>query len=419
MEQRVCSKFEYNVDHQGPSGYETKETLEEDWSIATSRVTFAVLKDPTAPETRLAELGGSDYHASMALQSLIRKIGARFIPGHENALQNEAIAELLLEDLNGIAPTQKIEAKAYGLVVLTEPIQLEVPGGQVTLSAVTREMFEAPRRVSRYTPRPLEFDFAPGTITIRLTTLTPSDVQRTLEKVKVALALFTVCNVDVREYSMSSSGLVSFGGTMWGGRSLTQKRPLILTSANAARLRIFWKQVWAEIPLDAFSRTSESSTTVALSRYIEACSEPRSSEYNLATTMMGLESLFTEGTPEISYRLRQRVSCVLSCLGFNGSAVHAVVAEGYKIRSILVHGGSVTYKERRRVENSYGGLDNLLAHNLHVLRIAILFALQSRMEKDYFLDLVDEAMFDAKKRDQMAGRLGQFEKSLGVAHSFS
>ncbi|MFA5944110.1 MAG: hypothetical protein WC876_06565 [Candidatus Thermoplasmatota archaeon] len=411
----ACSNYLYTSENQGPSSWSTQEGTEEDWGIARSRVVQELSLESKLAifEAQLRDLGGVDYPARFGLESLITRMARAFHGGEPEDNSDAALAALLLHDLSGKPVEHSIVARAAGLVILSEPIELEIPGGLVVLEAFTREMFEKPRRVSRYIPEPFFPDFPTALISIRLVALAPVEAQKVLEKAKTIASLFDPCNLEINEYSMSSSGLRRHGGRMTSGRLAQARRQLVLRQEDVAEFRKFWKQMWPAFPFEPFATRNENPATVSLGRYTEACTEPRSAEYSMTTVMMGLESLFTEGAPEISYRLRQRLSNFLGHVGLDPHSVHATVREGYNIRSTLVHGGSISYKDRRRIDAMYGSLNELLRRNLDLLRLSILLMFLTRMEKDRVLDLLDESMFDSKKREELGNILAHHKTALG------
>jgi hypothetical protein len=415
IETFVCSEYQYTQEHQGPTSWSTEEGVEEDWGIARSRAVAELHSDPArvALETKLSELGGADYPSRFRLDNLAVSLMKASVP------DTEALAVQLLHDLSGKPTEQLIVARTTGLVVLTEAIELEIPGGQVIFEPFTLELFVKPRRVSRYIPDPFFMDFPTALVTVRVLALAPVEAQKVLERTKVIAALFEPCNLEIHDYTMSSSGFSGHSGTMTSGRSAQARRQLVLRTEDVPAFRKFWKQMWQAFPYDPFAPKHENPATVSLGRYTEACTEPRSAEYSMTTVMIGLEGLFTEGAPEISYRLRQRLSNFLGHIGLNPHTIHATVREGYNIRSTLVHGGSLSYKERRRVETAHGTLDNLLRRNLDLLRLSIILWFMARLEKDRILDLLDESMFDSKRRDELASLLGQYKGAVGRIPSWA
>lgn len=413
-ERNICDDFRYTAETQGPSSWTTEEGTEEDWSIARIRLNRLLQANAAVKqfEARLIEIGGPGYPARHKLDALIGRIAAGF-QGNGSPVGDESLAGLLAHDISGKPSEQTLIGRAMGLILLAGPVALEIPGGEVLLEPFTKEMFERPRRISRYIPESFPGEIPTAQVTVRMVTLAQADVQRVLEKTKIIASLFQPCNLEIYDYSMSSSALASPGGRMSSGRQFQAKRPLVLQAGDVAAFRKFWAALWQTFPFDPFGPKSENPASVALGRYTEACTEPRTPEYSMTTVMMGLESLFTEGAPEISYRLRQRSAAFLAPTGLNPHTIHATIQNGYGIRSTLVHGGSLSYKERRRVEANYGSLDNLLLRNLDLLRISVLLMLLTKMDKERLLDLLDESMFDAKKREELVNIVGQYKLNLG------
>ncbi|MEA3165909.1 MAG: hypothetical protein QOJ26_778, partial [Thermoplasmata archaeon] len=136
-------------------------------------------------------------------------------------------------------------------------------------------------------------------------------------------------------------------------------------------------------------------------------------EYNMATAMMGLEGLLADGEPEISYRMAMRLARLCSLANLNPHSVYDTVRDGYKIRSVLVHGGSLDHRETRKYARLHGSLEALLQKNLQYLRLMVTLWFVARLEKTKFLDLVDEAMWDTKKTAELESLITTHRESLG------
>lgn len=421
-QQRLCKDFLYDEVRQGPSGYETKFFSKLSWAYAVSRVAHEFASTEIAKSARAKlELLKPDFQP-WVFDAVIRDLigaAARL----EGAATLDVIEQRLINYLSDAPVLARTIARAQGLVILAGPVVLPVPGGKVTFRAITKEEFEKPRLVERYLPfGDFGLEEASATIDVEVTTLDQNDGQNILEKTKFVLGLYDACSVSVLEYSMSSDsyGRFMLGGRVFSGRSSVKaNRPLVLKEASIGGFREFWKIIWPLLPAQLLSRKDIGPASVALTRYSEACVEPRTPEYSIATTMMGLEGLYAEGSPEISYRLRQRVARVMGCLGLPAQAVHAAINDGYGVRSILVHGGSIGHKEKKKYSKLYGNLEQLLKLNLSLLRITILLWLLTAMEKDRFLDLVDEAMFDDAKNAELRQIIQPQRDHVGVWPSFS
>jgi len=98
-----------------------------------------------------------------------------------------------------------------------------------------------------------------------------------------------------------------------------------------------------------FGITKIDHLTVAYNRYTDALSQNGVLERRIANAVMGLEALFLKSSEdqELVYRLRIRISKLLSLLGYDPYEVKKIVSDVCTIRSRFVHGGIlVTIKSR-------------------------------------------------------------------------
>jgi hypothetical protein len=118
---------------------------------------------------------------------------------------------------------------------------------------------------------------------------------------------------------------------------------------------------------------------------------------------MGLESLFLKGgeNQELIYRLSIRIAKLFSLLGYDSYRVKEVVRDAYKVRSLFVHGGHLSYKEKRKLNDKFGDINSFLLLLLGYLRISILMMVFIKKEKEEFLDFIDDALVDKDKDSQL------------------
>jgi hypothetical protein len=125
-------------------------------------------------------------------------------------------------------------------------------------------------------------------------------------------------------------------------------------------------------------------------------------------------ALFLEETQELSYRLGLRISKILSLVGKNPLKVRGDIKEAYGIRSTFAHGGHLDYKAKKRLERKYGDVKNLVLAILDYLRLSIIIMILSRSSKDELVDLIDDALLDSAKHQELQSRVSDANNLVGA-----
>lgn len=233
----------------------------------------------------------------------------------------------------------------------------------------------------------------------------PREIQRRVVLATTILRLFKVISVKYISYRMYSDSMTTFvGGTLSSGDTLAALETYLITLEDVPKLKHFWIRVSDSIPESFYDTgiTKIDYTTVAYNRYSDALLQNGIFERRVANAIMGLEALYfkPEGEmQELAYRLRIRVSKLLSLLGYNPYEVKERVNEAYGIRSIFLHGGHLDYKKKMKLESKYKDVKTLLLSVLDYLRISIIVNMLILKEKEEFIDLIDDSLVDRKKED--------------------
>jgi hypothetical protein len=138
-------------------------------------------------------------------------------------------------------------------------------------------------------------------------------------------------------------------------------------------------------------------------------------ERRIANGIMGLESLFLKPSGEVqelSYRVRKRVAKFLANLGLSPIEVEEAMNDAYQVRNRFAHGGRLSYGEKRRLEGKYKDLKNLLRTTLEYLRMSIVALIVLPQEKEALIDLIDDALVDRKRNEELENRLSNVKRIL-------
>ena len=237
------------------------------------------------------------------------------------------------------------------------------------------------------------------------------ELQRKVEQYVAILRLFAVGGVRSSEYQMSSDSLIDWTarGTIGSNfRHLPARETYFIKTGDEAKLMQFVRVLAGALPKDLYdSQGRTDHLTIAFKRYSEALLEATIIESRITTAMMGLEALFLDDSKELAYKLAVRISKAMSFLNHNPFAVRDFVYKAYGIRSTFAHGGHLTYKETKKLEKRYGGVEKILQAVLDYLRISILVMILSHQDKEMFIDLIDDALVDRQKSTDLENRLTQ------------
>jgi len=108
----------------------------------------------------------------------------------------------------------------------------------------------------------------------------------------------------------------------------------MLTRKDIPKLRKFWRVIEKFIPKSfAVMYTQHDYKAIAFERYKEAMNNPGIEEMRIAYAISGLEALFSVNDTELNYRLRMRVSRILSLLGMDSSKIYKDMGVAYGARS--------------------------------------------------------------------------------------
>jgi hypothetical protein len=256
-----------------------------------------------------------------------------------------------------------------------------------------------------------ELGFPPDSI-IRVEKNTTNSWDLQLEGLKTLtlLRLMAVCSADFGAETHGTDSPFSFlGGTAIGGRrSSTRLRGgihrLMLFADLQSHLQRYWD--WAEprLPGELYDLTNKthSSLSIAYERYCDSLFATPV-ERKVATCMMGMEAIYfrTEENAELNYRLALRVSKALSKNGLDPDEIQRHVKFGYRIRSLHVHGGHLSGRERTSVEKCGLSVEELAVRLLDYLRISVFHLAFSGQDKSQFLDLIEKSLVYRQKDDEL------------------
>ena len=87
--------------------------------------------------------------------------------------------------------------------------------------------------------------------------------------------------------------------------------------------------------------------------------------------------------------------------------------DAYVARSIFSHGGHLEYKLKSKFNEKYNGdIKNLLYKILDFLRISIIISITIQMEKEEFIDTIDNSLIDPTGNQKLVNILNPAKNIL-------
>jgi hypothetical protein len=242
------------------------------------------------------------------------------------------------------------------------------------------------------------------------------ELQTRVEHAIAMLRLFRVGSVYAPSYRFSSESITDpFGRSgMSSGLATTPLENYIIRRDELSEVKDFWQSFATIIPPSFYELNAADvdHVTIAYRRYVDALMQNGLIERRIANAVMGLEALLLIGAEqELVYRLSNRLSKLLSMLGYDQYKVRQTIRDTYRVRSLFVHGSQLSYKDNKRLANKYKNVRELLWTVLNYLRVSIVAMILARMGKDEFIDRLDDSLIDRKREEEFARTL-QTAKTL-------
>jgi hypothetical protein len=231
------------------------------------------------------------------------------------------------------------------------------------------------------------------------------EVEELVEQAISILRLFKVGSVKWTSYETYSESVTAGRTSARAGEVTTAHETYVVTQEDVQKLKKFWQTMDKFMPrsLYGLGATKIDYLTIAYNRYSDALLLNGIIERRIMNAIMGLEALFlkTEERQELVYRLKTRISKLLSLFGYNPHEMKRVLRDAYWIRSIFAHGGQLSYDERRKLEEKHKDIKNVLLPVLDYLRISLIVMILSNKGKNELIDLIDESFVDRKREEYL------------------
>lgn len=386
------------------------------WDIASMQ--FAKLIEASEPfRSTLSNLSAlpEEMQASQALGRFVRIVTFEALsnpgaaPERARKLSSAFTRELRREPIEYGG-----EAELEGIAVLVPELSFSTGTNRISLRPTSKEDLEKEVRTfnTLVTPRSV----MPSSImTLSFMGRSARDVQERLEQSVAILRLYKVGGIRWYSVRLLSDSLTDFASSsvIHSGDIHRAYERYAIHESEVARLSAFWEALERTLPYDLYELTDTAITPLSIGykRYCDALLHNGMFERRVANAVMGLEALLLGGeTQDLSYRLRMRAAKLLSHVGGDSSRVKDTLSDAYWIRSVYVHGGHVTDRDKRKLTRVYATLNGLTALVMDYLRMALVCFILMRRPKDEIIEMVDDSMIDREKDRQLEIVMGSVKR---------
>jgi len=405
------NKFEYSeggVTKFSASGeYATKKS----WFKAAIKAIEDIKKsnEYSIASKLLSEIFGEEK-VFIALERFAQKLALKFFTSRLSKKDIDQFIKTFLKDLKEEPVKYGAKVELDGIVILPERIEFKIGDTNIILRQTKIEDLEKEFPVYRSTMQPY-LEPPSAILNIEFLGRQANEIQLKIEQAITILRLFKVGSVRYISYYMHSESIIDImaSGTLTVRKSEKASEKSHIAKEDVQRLKKFWQAMTKPLPSSFYElrETRLDHITIAYKRYCDALLQNRILERRIANAVMGLENLFLKGgeTQELIYRLSTRIAKIFGLLGYDPHKVKETVKDAYKVRSLFVHGGHLSYKDKRKLNNKYGDIRNLLLSLLEYLRISIITIVFAEREKEEYLDLIDDSLVDENKKKQLVNLL--------------
>jgi len=413
------NEFEYSegeVKYSASEEYITKKS----WLKATIKVAEDIKKSKeySSASKLLSNISGKE-RISPALERFVRKLTSNFFTRPDLSEKDiDLFIIAFLKDLKEEPLKYGAEVELYGIAILPKRIEFKIGDTSIILRQTEIEDLEKEFPVYGFTMQP-HLTTPSAILSIEFLGRQANEIQLKVNQAITILRLFKVGSVKYISYHMHSESIrdVMASGILTAGGSISALEKSQITEEDTQKLKKFWQTMIRALPSSFYEvgETKLDHITIAYQRYCDALLQNGVLERRIANAVMGLESLFLKGgeTQELVYRLSIRLAKIFSLLGYDSYKAKETVRDAYKVRSPFVHGGYLSYKEKRKLNNRYGDIRSFLLSLLNYLRVSIITTIFVKKEKEEFLDIIDDSLFNENKEKQLISLLNSAKMFLG------
>jgi hypothetical protein len=165
------------------------------------------------------------------------------------------------------------------------------------------------------------------------------------------------------------------------------------------RIREIFDEALPRLEQSAYLQQGRAKTEAGLAfeRYVRASTGNAISEDRIASAIMGIEALLLSEPRDLRFALAMRAARLLGAAGLDPDKVQSDVRLAYDVRSEFVHGGTLSGRQRRKVERQYGSVEQFVLTILDLARRIILACLFPTHSKAEWIEAIDGTMIGSNK----------------------
>ena len=408
------NKFEYSMDSGLTSGA-TGQHITKKQIIYSHNLD--IILNSSSEFKELANWLKDIYHiqnSHFKLQSFLRFVIQDYL---DNRKIKQELIDLFIKELNDEPIRAKAIVRLRGVTVEDPPIKLSnscmlrriTPSDVEEESLISIPLFNMSNPMHNQVTAILE---------IEKDVLNAAEIQKEIEKTILILRLYGVGGASQISYVLTGDTITRFiGGTFSSNQRIMPREKLKIYSKDVGKLKKFWKEFNAlnQINFLGINQSNDlENIQFAYQRYCDSLFLEGLYEQQVASAIIGLESLYMNDSKELSRFLRLRISKFLGLAGLNPQRIQDVLKDAYSVRSYFVHGNKMGYRKKRKLQSKYKSENELLKEVLEYLRLSMVIILSIHKQKEELIDLIDDSFIDRTKEDILGNQLKEIMKRFAI-----
>jgi len=249
-----------------------------------------------------------------------------------------------------------------------------------------------------------EPDFCDSIFELNFNSIEQNELQNEINKTILSLQYFNLGNTQIIRSDFKPNSIVKKEYSYNYQNVGVKKWKYELNKTLKTNLTSFLEYFTPLIPPPKWEQSVNSKNAVytAMARYKEALFNFQIIESKITNAITALEALFLKVTErsELSHKLSQRISFLLSKYGFEALKAYRTLHRAYEIRSTYIHGALMKTDEKK----DFNKIEYEIMEYCR-LSIIIFLELTEKYEKDNILSKIDNSILDKKANEQLDNTL--------------
>lgn len=418
-------KYSENGPELGAGSGPPRET--DDWSTAAEEI-LTTAKRTQEYQDLVAALESAKRAPGLRPQAFLESVAREFLFDLLNQpLSSDELTRFYAEQLDrqyrGLPVQLFGNVRLFGVVIPDAPVRVHHRDVMISIRQTDRADVEVPVGIG-FQSAP--FIFPPDAIAeLTLSGRPFADVQILEARLVAILRLYLGVPIFSTGTELFQSPSHLRRGMSTSQRvSITGWRKALLGPKDQDHLQQLWERLADRVPTP-FSPSQPGipdDVLVAYLRLADALDNAGNFESSVTSAVMGLEALYFKPSgeqAELTFRLSIRAARFLGLLGKGSMRVRGLISDAYDVRSGYVHGGRISYKERRALEKEYESLRGFQEELIDLLRRSVVAGLVRTVDKEEFIDAIDDTLIDSSKFDRLKDLAADATKLLTTVQQSS